>query len=85
MQELWFLCMTHRLNVLYKCMKLRCNTTNGYQVEIPLTVIKLNTANGYQVIEQTPNSIANGQREKTPKKSKAELWFLCMIHCLIVL
>ena len=32
MQELWFLCMTHRLNVLYKCMKFRRNICNGYQV-----------------------------------------------------
>ena len=23
MQELWFLCMTRRINVLYKCMKFR--------------------------------------------------------------
>ena len=29
--------------------------------------------------------IANDQREITPKISKAELWFLCMTHCLIVL
>ena len=28
-----------------------------------------NTSNGYQVIEQTPNSIANDQREITPKIS----------------
>ena len=32
MQELWLLCMTSRLFVLYKCMKFRCNTSNGYQV-----------------------------------------------------
>ena len=32
MQELWFLCMTRRLNVLYKRMKFRCNTSNGFQV-----------------------------------------------------
>ena len=32
MQELWFLCMTRSLNVLYKCMKFRWNTSNGYQV-----------------------------------------------------
>ena len=32
MQELWFLCMTRRLNVLYKCMKFRLNICNGYQV-----------------------------------------------------
>ena len=30
--ELWFLCMIRRLNVLYKCMKFRRNTCNGYQV-----------------------------------------------------
>ena len=32
MQELWLLCMTHLLNVLYKCMKFRRNISNGYQV-----------------------------------------------------
>ena len=32
MQELWFLCMTRHLNVLYKRMKVRCNVCNGYQV-----------------------------------------------------
>ena len=31
------------------------------------------------------NSIANDQREITPKVSKAELWFLCLTHRLIVL
>ena len=30
--ELWFLRMTRNLNVLYKCMKFRWNTSNGYQV-----------------------------------------------------
>ena len=32
MQELWFLCMTRRLNVLYKCMEICLNICNGYQV-----------------------------------------------------
>ena len=32
MQELWFLRMTSRLNVLYKCMKFHRNICNGYQV-----------------------------------------------------
>ena len=45
----------------------------------------LNSFNGCQVTERTRNSIANDQREITPKISKAELWFLCMTHCLIVL
>ena len=66
--ELWFLCMTHRINVLYNCMKFH-----------------LNSFNGCQLTERTRNSIANDQREITPKISKAELWFLCMTHCLIVL
>ena len=44
----------------------------------------LNSFNGCQVTERTRNSIANDQREITPKIYKAELWFLCMIHCLIV-
>ena len=43
-----------------------------------------NSFNGCQVTERTRNSIANDQREITPKVSKAELWFLCMTHCLIV-
>ena len=43
-----------------------------------------NSFNGCQVTELTLNSIVNDQREITPKISKAELWFLCMTHCLIV-
>ena len=66
--ELWFLCMTHRLIVLYNCMKFH-----------------LNSFNGCQLTERTRNSIANDQREITPKMSTAEFWFLCMTHCLIVL
>ena len=46
---------------------------------------RLNSFNGCQVTEQTRNSIANDQREITPKIYKAELWFLCMTHHLIVL
>ena len=65
--ELWFLCMTHHLIVLYNCMKFHFNSFNGCQVT-----------------ERTRNSIANYQREIMPKISKAELWFLCMTHCLIV-
>ena len=53
--ELWFLSMTHRLIVLYNCMKFH-----------------LNSFNGCQVTERTRNSIANDQREITPKISKAE-------------
>ena len=41
--------------------------------------------NNCQLTERTQNSIANDQREKTSKISKAELWFLCMTHRLIVL
>ena len=66
--ELWFLCMTHRLIVLYNCMKFH-----------------LNNFNGCQLTERTRNSIANDQREITPKLSKAELWFLCMTRRLNVL
>ena len=46
---------------------------------------RLNSCNGCQVTERTRNSIANDQREKTSKIYKAELWFLCMTHRLIVL
>ena len=45
----------------------------------------LNSFNGFQLTEGTRNSIANDQREITPNISKAELWYLCMTHCLIVL
>ena len=45
---------------------------------------RLNSFNSCQVTERTRNSIANDQREIAPKISKAELWFLCMTHCLIV-
>ena len=44
----------------------------------------LDSYNGCQLTERTRNSITNDQREITPKISKAELWFLCMTHCLIV-
>ena len=44
-----------------------------------------NSFNCCQVTEGTRNSIANDQREITPKISKAELWFLSMTHCLIML
>ena len=66
--ELWFLCMTHRLIMLYICMKFH-----------------LNSFNSCHLTEWTRNSIANDQREITPKISKAELCFLCMTHRLIVL
>ena len=46
---------------------------------------RLNSFNGCQVTEGTRNSIANDQREITPKIYKAELWFLCMTHRPIVL
>ena len=46
---------------------------------------RLNSFNGCQVTERTRNSIANDQREITPKIYKAELWFLCMTHRFIVL
>ena len=34
---------------------------------------------------QSGHEIANDQREITPRISRAELWFLCMTHRLIVL
>ena len=46
---------------------------------------RLNSINGCQGTERTRNSIANDQREITPKIYKAELWFLYMTHRLIVL
>ena len=44
----------------------------------------LNSLNGCQLTERTRSCIGNDQREITKKISKAELWFLCMTHCLIV-
>ena len=38
-----------------------------------------------QLTERTRNSMANDQRKITPKIKKAESWFLCMKHRLIVL
>ena len=71
MQELWFLCMTCGLNVLYKLMKFRRNATKGYQV-----------------IEQTRNSIANDQREITPKYIQSRVMVLAhdtqsLSHCAL--
>ena len=43
-----------------------------------------NSFNGCQVTERTRNSIANDQREITQKIYKAEVWVLCLTHCLIV-
>ena len=40
--------------------------------------------NGFQLTARTRNSIAYDQREIAPKINKAELWFSCMTHCLIV-
>ena len=45
----------------------------------------LNSFYGCQLTERTLSSIANDQREKSPKIFKTEIWFLCMTHCLIVL
>ena len=45
----------------------------------------LNSFNGCQLTKPTQNSIANDQREITPKISKAELWFLSTTYRLIVL
>ena len=44
----------------------------------------LNSFNGCQLTEWTRNSIANDQREITKKISKAELWFLCAYHIVLL-
>ena len=49
---------------------------------LQLYEVSLNRFNGCQVTEGTRNSIANDQREITPKIYKAELWFLYMTHRL---
>ena len=118
--ELWFLCMTHHLIVLYNCIKFHLNNFNGcqlteqtrnciendqWEITPKMSVAELrflcmthrlivlyncmkfhlNNFNGYQLTEPTRKSIANDQREITPKISKAELWFLCMTRRLNVL
>ena len=57
--ELWFLCMTHPLIVLYNCMKFHFYSFNGCQLT-----------------EQTRNSIANNQREITPKNIQSRVMVL---------
>ena len=54
---------------------------------VPYNCMKFHVNNYYgcQITELIRNCIANDQREITPKISKAELWFLCMTHRLIVL
>ena len=52
---------------------------------LQLYEVSLNSFNGCQLTDWTRNSIVNDQREIPPKLSKAELWFLCMTHHLIVL
>ena len=69
MKELWFLCMTRRLNVLYKSMKFRWNTSNGCQV-----------------IERARNSIANDQKEITPKNIHSRVMVFVhdtLSHCTL--
>ena len=65
--ELWFLCMTHRLIVLYNYMKFHLNSFNGCQLtEHNCMKFHLNSFNGCQLTERTRKSIANDQREITP-------------------
>ena len=69
MKELWFLYMTRRLNVLYKSMKFRWNTSKGYRV-----------------IERARNSIANDQREITPKNIQSRVMVFVhdtLSHCTL--
>ena len=67
--ELWFLCMTHCLIVLYNCMKFH-----------------LNSFNGCQLTERARNSIANDQREITPKNIQSRVMVLVqytLSHCAL--
>ena len=63
----------------FLCMTHRLIVLNNYMK------FHLNGFNGCQLTERTQNSIANDQREITPKISKAELRFLCMTRRLNVL
>ena len=61
-QELWFLCMTHRLIMLYKC------TQKAYESNVLLVYkVSLKYLLRFGVIKRTRNCMENNQREITPK------------------
>ena len=68
----------YKAELWFLCMKHRLVLYNCMK-------FNLNSFNGCQLTERTRTSIANDQREITPKISKAELWFLCMTCRLNVL
>ena len=61
-QELWFLCMTPRLNVLYKCMKFIWNIFYSYQV-----------AEQHEIALYSKGSNLN-QRTNGPVKRSPDIW-----------
>ena len=60
------------------------HNTSSY-CALQLYEVSVINLNGCQLTQRTLNSIANDQREITPKISKVELWFLCMTRRLNVL
>ena len=97
--ELWFLCMTRRLNVLYKCMKFRWNTSNSFQVieQTPNSIandkgkISKNIHCGLEVFKNSPYRADKNigfsyvTRGIIWKTNMQALWFLCMTCHLNVL
>ena len=89
MQELWFLCMTCRLNVLYKCMKFRWNTSKGYQI-IERTgdiLCKWSKGNNFKNIQSRVMVLVHDTlwSRSVWKTNMQELWFLCMTRRVNVL
>ena len=83
MQELWFLCMTRRLNVLNKCMRFRLNICNGYQV-----IEQTQFCNGQTDRQTDPQTQGEKQYVSRPLhggdiKSYLLLYLVDVLHCLI--
>ena len=89
MQELWFLCMTRRLNVLYKCMKFSWNTSKGYQIiEQTCNILcKWSKGNNFKNIQSRVMVFVHDTlcSRSVWKINMQELWFLCMTRRLNVL
>ena len=71
-----FNCVPTDLKMLTQCSRYRFNELDEKTDVSPLL--------GFKSIKMSVNTITN-QRKITRKINKAELWFLCMIHHLIVL
>ena len=57
----------------------------SFECAFEIYAVSLSSSKSYRVIVKERNSIANDQREITPRISIAELWFMCMTGRLNVL